>query len=248
MTANGPYKTLGNSILDTNGHAFFFHGVGRDGLEYSCTGDGPLDAGHLALMGPGTNSSTGTYWWGNTVRLPLSEGLWFNGSAPQQCSANQYHTLVKQVVDTLTSLKLNVILDLQWADAGGQSGAGGGPWPMPDAHSVTFWQQVASIYSSYSNVLFELYNEPHPSSWTCWKAGCSTTDTRYSNDCGCNKTLTYASVGMQALVTAVRGTGANNLVLVAGNNWGYDLSQIIVNANRSDEGLHAYTCIGQGFI
>ncbi|HEY6407069.1 MAG TPA: cellulase family glycosylhydrolase, partial [Ktedonobacteraceae bacterium] len=31
---------------------------------------------------------------------------------------------------------------------------------------------------------------------------------------------------MQALVNAVRGAGAKNLVLVAGTNWGYDLSQL----------------------
>lgn len=86
---------------------------------------------------------------------------------------------------------------------------------MPDADSVTFWTQVATAYSSYSNVLFELYNEPHPSTWACWQTGCSITDTDYSNDCQCQKTLTYQGVGMQALVTAVRGTGATNLAIVA---------------------------------
>lgn len=229
MTANGPYQVKGNTVVDAQGRQYLFHGLGRDGLEYSCTGDGPLDAAHLAYMGAGASSSAGTYWWGNTVRLPLSEGFWVRGATGYSCTAAQYQALVKQTINTLTLLKLNVIIDLQWVDAGGQSGQGGGPWPMPDADSVTFWTQIASAYSSYSNVLFELYNEPHPASWTCWQAGCSTTDTRYSNDCQCQKTFTYQGVGMQALMNAVRGTGVTNLAIVAGYNWGYDLSQISTN-------------------
>jgi endoglucanase len=123
-------------------------------------------------------------------------------------------------------LKLNVVLDLHWSDAGGKSLQGGGPWSMPDADSVIFWQQVASIYKNYSNVLFELYNEPHPPSWSCWASPCTITDNTYSNDCHCTKRLTFLSVGMQALVNTVRKTGATNLVLVAGMDWGFDLSQV----------------------
>jgi hypothetical protein len=224
--ANGPYTVQGNTILDASGKPYLFHGIGRDSLEYSCTGDGHLDEQELAYMGSGTNRYAITYWGANTVRLPLSEGIWLIGQSSQSCSAAQYQALVKQVVDSLTALRLNVILDLQWSDAGGQSGQAGGPWAAPDADSVTFWQQVASIYQSYSNVLFELYNEPHPVSWACWLSGCTVTDTNYSQDCGCNKTLTYTGVGMQALVNAVRGAGATNLALIAGMDWGYDLSQL----------------------
>ncbi len=226
-TANGPYSVHGNAILDANGQPYLFHGISRDGLEYNCSGEGPLDQQHLAYMGAGVNTTTGTYWGANTVRLPLSEGFWLNGAPSYPCSASQYQTTVKNVVDTLTALNLNVVLDLQWTDAGGQSGQGGGPWAMPDADSVLFWQQVAPIYKSYSNVLFEAYNEPHPGTWTCWTGACTmTNDSGYSDDTKSSKTLTYSSVGMQALVDAIRGTGANNLVMVGGMQWGYDLSQL----------------------
>ncbi|HEV2582414.1 MAG TPA: cellulase family glycosylhydrolase, partial [Ktedonobacteraceae bacterium] len=224
--ANGPYTVQGNTILDVSGKPYLFHGIGRDSLEYSCSGDGHLDAQELAYMGSGANRYAITYWGANTVRLPLSEGIWLYGQSSQFCGAAQYQALVKQTVDSLTALHLNVILDLQWIDAGGQSGQAGGPWAAPDADSVTFWQQVASIYQSYSNVLFELYNEPHPATWSCWLSGCTLTDTNYSQDCGCNKTLTYASVGMQALVNAVRGAGATNLAIVAGMDWGFNLSLV----------------------
>lgn len=225
--AHGPYTVQGNTILDSSGHPYLFHGIGRDSLEYSCNGDGYFDAQSLAFLGRrGTNSAPGTYWDANTVRLPLSEYFWLNGQVSENCSAAQYQSLVKQTVDTLTEMKLNVILDLQWSDAGGQA-SGGSAWAMPDNDSVTFWQQVAALYASYSNVLFELFNEPHPSRWACWAAPCTIhNDTSYVNECSCKQTFTYQSVGMQALVTAVRNTGATNLVLVAGMVWGYDLSRI----------------------
>lgn len=225
--ANGPYTVQGNTVLGSDGRPYLFHGIGRDSLEYDCKGDGFFDAQHLAYMGPGTNSSSGTYWYANTVRLPLSESYWLNGQPAQQCTAAQYQNLVKTTVDTLTVMHLNVIIDLQWTDAGGQAAGGGAAWQMPDNDSVTFWEQVATIYASYSNVLFELFNEPHPAQWSCWASPCTiTNDTSWVSDCVCMQTFTYQSVGMQALVDAVRGTGASNLVLVGGMNWGYDLSQI----------------------
>ena len=225
--ANGPYTVQGSSILGSDGKPYLFHGIGRDSLEYDCKGNGFFDAQHLAYMGPGTNTSSGTFWYANTVRLPLSESYWLNGQPAQQCTSAQYQSLVKTSVDILTSIHLNVIIDLQWTDAGGQAAGGGAAWQMPDNDSVTFWKQVATIYTSYSNVLFELFNEPHPGSWSCWAAPCTiTNDTSWVSDCVCTQTFTYQSVGMQALVDAVRGMGAANLALVGGMNWGYDLSQI----------------------
>jgi hypothetical protein len=225
--ANGPYTVQGNTILGSDGKPYLFHGIGRDSLEYDCRGDGFFDAQHLAYMGSGTNTSSGTYWYANTVRLPLSESYWLNGQPAQQCTSAQYQSLLKTSIDILTSLHLNVIIDLQWTDAGGQAAGGGAAWQMPDNDSVSFWKQVATIYTGYSNVLFELFNEPHPGHWSCWAAPCAiTNDTSWVSDCVCTQTFTYQSVGMQALVDAVRSTGAANLVLIGGMNWGYDLSQI----------------------
>ncbi|HTK06213.1 MAG TPA: cellulase family glycosylhydrolase [Ktedonobacteraceae bacterium] len=226
MTAAGPYHTQGNQILDAQGQPYLFHGLGRDGLEYNCAGDGPLDAQHLAYMGPGTNVAGGTYWWGNTIRLPISEGFWLHGDAAHGCTAAQYQALVKTTVATINSLNLNAILDLQWVDAGGNSPGSGSSWPMPDADSVTFWQQAATLYKSSPNVLFEIYNEPNPANWACWQTGCSVTSTSYSSSCNCQVAATYQAVGMQTLVNTIRGAGATNLVLAAGSNWGFDLSGV----------------------
>jgi endoglucanase len=233
--ANGPYTVQGSSILGNDGKPYLFHGVGRDGLEFICTGPGYLDTPHLALMGPPISNGVtgGTYWYGNTVRLPLSEDFWLHGFAAQKCTSAQYQGLVKSTVDALTSLKLNIILDLQWTDAGGQYTGGGASFQIADNDSVLFWTQVAKIYSGYSNVLFELLNEPHPhansvpnqNTWACWQNGCQiTNDTSIQGTCNC--VPSYPGVGLQTLVNTVRGAGATNLVLVGGMNWGYDFSQL----------------------
>src|ERR1700693_5898318 len=48
--ADGPYTVKGNSIVGADGQSYLFHGVGRDGLEFSCTGGGlSLHAAHLAF-------------------------------------------------------------------------------------------------------------------------------------------------------------------------------------------------------
>jgi hypothetical protein len=229
--ANGPYHVEGNMVVGADGKQYIFHGITRDGTEYNCKGAGPLDQSHLAFMGSKQNNTPGTYWGANTVRLPLSEGFWLSGATSARCSASQYQAMIKQTVDILTALKLNVMLDLHWADAGKQAGLGGATTAMPDSDSETFWLQVASEYKSYTNVLFELFNEPHPATWDCWRSGCPiTNDAAYSNDCNCIKSFSYQAIGLQNLVDTVRSAGANNILIVAGMTWGYDLSQLLIYA------------------
>ena len=224
---DGPYHTQGNLILGADNRPYLFHGVARDDLEYRCAGDGHYTQQELAYMGLGDNTANTTYWGGNIVRLPLSENYWLYGSPSQGCSSAQYHTVLKRVVDILTSLNLNVMLDLQWTNAGGQSPGAGDAWSMPDQDSVTFWQQVASIYKNYRNVLFEIYNEPHwLNNWTCWRNGCAIVGD-YSGLTGHDHSrYNYQAVGMQTLLDTIRQSGANNLVIVGGIDWGFDLSQL----------------------
>src|SRR5579875_415279 len=225
--ANGPYTVSGNQILDAKGQPYLFHGIGRDSLEYDCNTDGYFDSTHLSYMGYGHSGNGITYWDANTIRLPLTEGYWLRDYPSKHCVHTQYQNLIKSVVSTLTGMNMNVIIDLQWTDAGGAAPGGGAAFEMPDADSVTFWTQVATMFAGNPNVLFELYNEPHPApgNWACLESGCAITgDKSYVVDCNCYITANYTAVGMQALVNAVRGTNAQNLVLVAGMDWGFDLS------------------------
>src|SRR5260370_32644712 len=79
---------------------------------------------------------------------------------------------------------------------------------MADARSVNFWQIMANHYKNDPKVFFELYNEPNGISWSCWLNGCS------------------PWVGIQQLYNTVRNNGFNNLVIMGGLNFAYDLSGV----------------------
>src|SRR5947207_674401 len=71
---------------------------------------------------------------------------------------------------------------------------------MPDAdHALAFWTSVASVFKSDPAVLFDLYNEPHDVSWSCWRNGCTSPG--------------WQTAGMQSLVTAVRSTRATQPII-----------------------------------
>ena len=110
---DGPYHTKGNLVLGADNHPYLFHGISRDDLEYFCKGDGHYDAKELAYLGPGNSTAKETYWGGNVVRLPLSEGFWLYGHPSENCAPQQYQALVKQTIDALTALNMNVIINLQ---------------------------------------------------------------------------------------------------------------------------------------
>ena len=121
------------------------------------------------------------------------------------------------------------ILDLHWTD-GAYTGPSAGcssaqavcQKPMPDAaQAIPFWTSVATTFKGNDAVIFDLFNEPFASradnnnsaeGWQCWLTGSPCTG------------IGYPVAGMQALVNAVRRTGAHNVILVGGLRWANDLS------------------------
>jgi len=83
-------------------------------------------------------------------------------------------------------------------------------------------------------VAFDLYNEPHNISDQVWLNGGVAYDAL----------LPFAVAGMQQMYSAVRATGANNLVIVSGNNWGNRFPSTLVSGNNIAYGVHVYTCPG----
>jgi endoglucanase len=137
-------------------------------------------------------------WNANVVRISTNENFWL-------MNASGYQGTIANVVQWAEQAGMDVILDLHWS---------GTPYPgaqqeMADESSITFWTQVATQFKGDGHVLFELYNEPNTVEWGVWQNGGG------------------GYVGMQQLYNAVRGTGANNLVIVGGLDWAYDLSGIL---------------------
>ncbi len=198
-SAPGGYSVVGPTVYDAAHQAHLFHGVDRPSLEWSATGE-YLSAGDYQQMAS---------WKANVVRIALNQDFWLSDS-PSYSAA--YPALVDQQVQWAEAAGLDVILDLHWSDKGdyGQMPA---QQRMADAHSPAFWTAVAQRYRADGRVLFELYNEPHDVSWDVWLQGGASGDG-------------FTVTGMQALYDAVRSTGAENLVLIGGLQFAYDLSGV----------------------
>jgi endoglucanase len=228
-----PLKVAGNQLLNSSGQPPRLRGLNCASLEWSIDGDGHIRKSvEVAIR----------EWHANLIRLPLSQDRWF-GKAPEQKDGGAgYRALVAQLVEFCSSNSVYIILDLHWSNAG-EWGKNIGQHNLPDTNSVTFWKDVARAYKDHPAVLFDLYNEPAHCSWDQWFSGGPVTET----DEKTKVTLTYESVGMQALVDVIRSTGARNVIVAGGINWAYEVGGILEGRQLSDPrgngvvyGVHPY--------
>ena len=212
LGANG----VNGHIVDASGNIVQMHGVNKMGTEYMCLSgggffDGPADQASINVM---------KSWKINVVRLPLNEDCWLgiNGVPAATAGAN-YQKAVSDYTHLLISNGLYVILDLQWAAPG--TTLANQLIPMADAdHAPLFWSQVAKMFAGDTNVIFDLFNEPTVSDWSCWTIG---------GNCAQLNGKTYAVAGMATLLKAVRDTGAQNVVLMGGLNYSSDFTQWVAS-------------------
>ena len=227
LTASGPAPQLhvsGNKLVNASGQQVVLHGVDRSGTEYACVqGNGIFD-------GPNDQASiTAMKSWGVTaVRVPLNEACWNAESYVDSAYAGaNYIAAIQAYVNLLNANGIVAILDLHWTDGlytGNSSGCSSAQAvcqkPMPDAaEAIPFWMSVASTFKGNDAVIFDLFNEPYASratgsaltGWQCWLNG------------GTCAGIGYQVAGMQSLVNAVRGAGANNVIMLGGEEYANDL-------------------------
>jgi endoglucanase len=202
----------GNELADSSGNQVIVHGMDRSGAEYACVQgwgffDGPADEASLLAMKSWTHVTA--------VRVPVNDACW-NGESyvnPTYAGAS-YINAIKAYVSLLNANGIVAILDLHWTDGlytGNSSGCSSAQAtcqkPMPDAaQAIPFWTSVASTFKGNNAVIFDLFNEPYASratggttsGWQCWLNG------------GTCPGIGYQVAGMQAMVNAVRSTGAKN--------------------------------------
>jgi hypothetical protein len=208
----------GNRLLNARGEAVRLRGVNIASLEWSNQGEHMSEAFDHALQS----------WKANLIRMPLAQDRWFGKVAGEQDGGRQYRAMVDKLVEATAAAGAYVDLDLHWSDSGkwANEGAKLAQHPMPDAHSVLFWRDVAVRYRNHPNVIFGLYNEPHDISAAVWRNGGSVTEKPSRKETN-QPPVVFEATGMQTLYDTVRGVGAENVVTVSGNDWGYDLRCVL---------------------
>jgi endoglucanase len=238
-TAALPALRVANKVVvDNRGKRVPLRGVNAASLEWSSDGEGHILATVKAAIAD---------WHSTVVRIPLSQDRWFGKAPEQKDDGAAYRTLVKQVVEACRSGGAYAMLDLHWSDAG-EWGKHIGQHKMPDENSVTFWKSCAAEYKNNPAVILDLYNEPHDVTWEVWRNGGPVTEM----DRRSGTETSYKAVGLQALLDAVRETGAKNLVVAGGLDWSYDLSGVLTDGPLKDPkgngviyGCHAYPFKGE---
>jgi endoglucanase len=216
----------GNKLLNAVGQQVILRGVDRSGTEYACVQgngifDGEVDKAAVTAM---------KSWGVNAVRVPLNEACWNAESYVNSAYAGtNYINAIKSYVGLLNANGIDVILDLHWTDgaytgpsAGCSSAQATCQKPMPDAaQAIPFWSSVASTFKGNDAVIFDLFNEPYASradnnnsaeGWQCWETGSPCTG------------ISYPVAGMQQMINAVRGAGANNVIMLGGDEYANDLT------------------------
>ncbi len=204
-------------IVDGAGNLVQLHGADRSGTEFACLSgnfaDGPVDQAGIDAM---------KAWNINAVRVPMNEDCWLGiNGVPAAYSGAAYQSALESWVSLLTSNGMVAIIDLHWTAPGGA--LSNAQEPMADAdHAPTFWSQVAKTFAGNGMVIFDLFNEPFITDWGCWTSGGS---------CAQENGTTYAVAGMASLLQAVRGAGAQNVVILGGLAYSSDMSQWAASVN-----------------
>ena len=197
----------GNQLKTPEDKVVVLQGVCVDSLEWSATGENILHSISLAI----------DQWGANVIRLPVKEDFWFGRSPYQHDGGQHYRKLIDTAVEAAATRGGYLVLDLHCFGA------------ATEAYRE-FWKDAAGHFKNNPAVLFELMNEPHSITWEIWRNGGEIVAQK-SKDVNAaenkEKVTTKIAVGMQTLLETVRATGAHNIVIAGGLDWGYDLGGIL---------------------
>jgi uncharacterized protein (TIGR03437 family) len=148
----------------------------------------------IAAMNSVTFGIMRLHWNFNAVRLPVSSAAWRTGG-------QEYLNQVSAIVKAANDQGLIAVL------ANFENGSG-----LPGPDSLAFWTACSAYFKDTPLVIFDLFNEPSvagvpghvagqrlPADWRFWLNGGTASDGR-------------TVVGMQPLVSAIRSTGATQVI------------------------------------
>ena len=193
---HGALKVSGNHIVDSHGQVFMLQGMSTHGIMWE-TFSNILSTNSLRVLRDD--------WRCNAVRIAMYTEEWGGYTTGY---ASQAKAKVETGVANATSLGMYVIIDWHILHDGN-----------PQTHqreAIDFFKEMAETYKNYSNVIFELCNEP-------------------------NGGVTWASQikpYCQAVVKAIRDTGAKNLVICGTGTWSQDIDKVLGNRLSDANCLH----------
>lgn len=207
----------GNHLANAEGKTVWLQGVNAGGLETL-----PHDMQTVKSVVVAIDD-----WKSNAVRLPMNETFWFGRDPTQKDGGKEYREKLDQIITLTANRGAYLILDLHRFRA-------------PKAEHVEFWKDAAARYKNHPAVLFDLFNEPHDVPWAVWQKGgtvgkkSGVDESAFLTEEEKKKNQMFESVGMQALIDAVRSTGAKNIVIAGGLAWAGDLSGVVNGYALSD--------------
>jgi len=233
---------LGNAFIDGKGNIIQMRGVNLSAMEFAAVQNySPSDpTGGNFGQPDNPNWSAISAWKANIVRIPLNEASWLaltctdtDGAVHQADPGSNYKTFLANMVKSANAAGMYVILDLHWA-------APGNTCPllqtqMADTdHSLDFWTSIAQTYKNNPAVMFELFNEPFLNvdftgdQWQYLMFGTGGSFSGYPANSTKGNQQNIATpwniASYQALINAVRATGATNPVLIGSLSYTADLS------------------------
>lgn len=172
VVTHGWLKTAGNQIQNQNGQQVQLKGMSLFWSQWSGS----------FYNASAVNSLVDT-WNVSLVRaaMGIESGGYLDNPAAEKAK-------VKTVVDAAVAKGVYVIID--WHDHNAT---------QHTAQSKAFFTEMAQLYKSKPNVIFEIFNEPDNESWSEVKG--------------------YAT----QVISAIRATGANNLIVVGTPTWSQDV-------------------------
>ena len=200
---HGALHISGNHIVDSHGKVFMLQGMSTHGIMWSD------DTNTYPFSGILSTSSLKVLrddWKCNAVRIAMYTEEW--GGYTQGYAAQAKQKVIDGVANA-TSMGMYVIIDWHILKDGNPQ--------QHQSEAIAFFSEMASRYKNYSNVIFELCNEPNGGvSWA-------------------GQIRPYC----EDVVRAIRSKGANNLIICGTGTWSQDIHQVV--GNRLSDKNCAYT-------
>lgn len=147
---------------------------------------------------------------GNVIRIPIHPAEWIQ---------DEYYLwrYLDPVVKWAVENNKYVILDLHFIGniENGEGDEMASVGMEPKEFAVEFWNTVAKYFKDVPNVIFEIYNEPALIDKETW------------------------SQSANLLVNTIRGTGANQVIIVSGTDYAFDLSYWVQNPMNESNIIYA---------